>query len=351
MNARDLLGAAKHGAHSVTSMSLIAAALAVVLGSGTARAGERHFCSATTAYQFEACRNEAGDTYLTAQARCLNLPEAGERRECFREAAAALKTGTQLCHKQRNARRDLCSALGEERYDPDFEPDRFDADFSGQNPHFPLKIGNRWTYEGSGETVTVEVLDKTKLIEGVTCIVVRDQVEQDGNLVEDTDDWFAQAKDGDVYYCGEEVKDLETFVGDRPPVPELVKIDGSFKAGRDGDKPGIAFLGSPERGEVYRQEWSPGNAEDAATVLSTRYSFGHRPALDKFVPPGLAQLLCHDHPCVVTAEFTPIEPDVRARKYYAFGIGLFLEVNLGTGDIVQLVGCNLDPKCTDLPTP
>lgn len=43
------------------------------------------------------------------------------------------------------------------------------------------------------------VLSKTKLIEGVTCIVVNDKVSENGFLVEDTDDWFAQARDGDVY--------------------------------------------------------------------------------------------------------------------------------------------------------
>jgi len=32
---------------------------------------------------------------------------------------------------------------------------------------------------------------------------------------------------------------------DRPRKPELVSIDGSFKAGREGDKPGIIFSAVP----------------------------------------------------------------------------------------------------------
>jgi hypothetical protein len=93
----------------------------------------------------------------------------------------------------------------------------------------------------------VRVLNETKAIAGVTCIVVRDQVFDDGDLIEDTDDWYAQAKDGNVFYCGEEVKDFGSFEGDNPRKPELVSIDGSFKAGRDGDKPGIIFQAFPIR--------------------------------------------------------------------------------------------------------
>lgn len=91
------------------------------------------------------------------------------------------------------------------------------------------------------------------------------------------DDFFvAQA----IFYCGEEVKDYETFEGDEPQIPELVAIDGPFKAGRDGALPGTQFLAAPSVGAVYRQEWSPNNAEDAARVLSTSYGFGSDPELD-----------------------------------------------------------------------
>ncbi len=75
---------------------------------------------------------------------------------------------------------------------------------------------------GGRETTVVEALDETKAIAGVTCLVIRDQVFKNGKLLEDTDDWFAQAKDGAIWYCGEEVKDYETFAGDRPRLPELV---------------------------------------------------------------------------------------------------------------------------------
>jgi hypothetical protein len=320
----------------------------------SARNSGGRVCSATALVQYNACQSEVRDDFLTAQALCMNLSEQAERNDCFSEARDEIKENRQLCRDQYAARKKLCSLLGEARYDPDFDPANFDDDFTqltNPNPYFPLGIGNRWKFVEGDETVTVEVLNKTKLIEGVTCIVVNDLVEVAGQPVEDTDDWFAQAKDGTVVYCGESVRDFEVFPGDNPPEPELVTIDGSFKAGQAA-RPGTLFLAGPTVGAVYRQEWAPGDAEDAAEVLSTSYSFGNDPAgLDQFVPPALAQLLCGDGDCVVTGEFNPLEPEALARKYYAPGLGPFLEVNPATGDILQLVECNFEARCSSLPAP
>jgi hypothetical protein len=336
-------------------------ALAMGLVAGVAQADGRgrgedddrgKFCSATAKAAFRACGNEAQDDDWTAVAICTNVSDEEQRQECLADARAERREAERLCGDQLAARRRLCATLGEERYDPDFDPASFEDDFKSlgnPNPYFPLSIGNRWDYAGS-ETVTVEVLDRTKKIEGVPCIVVRDRVLQDGRLVEDTEDWFAQALDGNVWYCGEQVRDFESFEGDDPEEPELVSIDGSFKAGRDGDKPGILFRALPAAGETYRQEFSLGNAEDVAHVLSAAYAFGEDAELDEHVPSALAQLLCSGD-CVVTAEGTPLEPDVLERKYYAPGIGLFLSINPETGERVQLVDCNFDPRCPALPVP
>ncbi len=314
------------------------------------------FCSTTAEAQFSACKNETRDDAFKAKAICINISDAQERKKCLTEAQAALKEGSQLCRAQRMARKQLCNALGEARYSPDLNPANFDNDFTrltNPNPYRPLGIGNHWRYVGSGETIVIDVLNKTKLIDGLTCLVVRDVVSINGVLREDTLDWFAQAKNGDVFYCGEEVKDYEEFDGDNPKEPELVDISGSFKQGRNVDKGGIYFKGKSTVGEVYRQEFSAGNAEDVVQVLSTTYSYGSNPELDKFLPPALARGLCANKDCVVTGEFTPIDPTPQgfARKYYAPGIGVFLEVVPSTGKVVQLVECNMDPKCTTLPLP
>jgi hypothetical protein len=322
------------------------------LASGHVLAGN-NFCTQTAQEAFRACQNEVQDSFFRARGICINESDNAERADCFDNASAARQEGTRLCGKQQTARRDVCASLGENRYEPAFEPALFDNDFTHltrPNRYFPLRIGNRWQYSGS-ESVAIEVLNETKLIEGVTCIVVRDLVTVDGVPTEDTNDWFAQAKNGDVYYCGEEVKDFETFEGDNPEIPELVSIDGSFKTGRNGDEPGIAFQGSPMRGQGYRQEFSLGNAEDIAQVLSTTYAFGANTELDQFVPRLLAQRLCSSGNCIVVKEFTPILPGVFERKYYAPGIGLFFSVHADTGEATQLVGCNFDSRCNNLPKP
>jgi hypothetical protein len=132
--------------------------------------------------------------------------------------------------------------LGAARHYPDFGP----ADFveptqigsgTSSNPYLPLIPGSQWLYAGGDERVTVT--GRTKLIEGVTCIIVNDVVEVQGQGVEDPDDWFAQDASGNIWYCGEAVQDFATLPGNNPPAPERSAIDGSFKGGRDHAKPGL----------------------------------------------------------------------------------------------------------------
>ncbi|MET0659421.1 MAG: hypothetical protein ABW110_14835 [Steroidobacteraceae bacterium] len=309
------------------------------------------FCSATAETLRRACRADAVGDYWTTFGICTNEPDDVDRPECFADAQSELTENRALCRDQFEARQEACGLLGEARYHPEFEPGQFDADYthlSNPNAYFPLGIGNQWEFHSETQTTKVEVLDQTKLIDEVRCIVVLDEVREEGKLIESTKDWFAQAKLGDVWYCGEETRSFETFKGDRPPRPELVSIEGSFKAGRDGDEPGIIFRAAPVVGEVYREEASLGTAEDAAEVLSTTYAYGKDPALDEFVPADLATLLCNGD-CVVTRNFSVIEPDVFERKYYAPGIGVFLEVEPESQEVVRLVKCNVDPRCGSLP--
>jgi hypothetical protein len=307
-------------------------------------------CSRTASAVFAACRAEITDDYWIAIANCINgegSPSA--RAQCRDEAREERAAAADECREQREARNDLCDALGQERYAPDFDPGEFQTTFDNRNPYWPLAVGNSWVYEGGDETITVEVLNETKLIEGVTCIVVNDLVAVDGEPVEDTDDWYAQAINGDVWYAGEISQDFELFAGDNPQVAELVEIEGSWKTGRDDALPGVVMFGDPVPGTVYRQEISLGNAEDAAEIVSDSYCYdGDDPELDDLVPQELADLLCGDCDCVVTREFTPIAPGVDALKYYSPLVGLFLEVE--EGEIVRLTECNVDPVvCAQIP--
>ncbi len=332
----------------------------IVLGVTLARAEWRRSgpsddlraCSETAETLFTACGFQTQDDFYVARAVCLNTSDDAERLQCEQDAESARDEATALCQGQKDTRLAACASLGEGRYDPDIEPVLFETKYTrlaNPNRYFPLTIGNRWKYSGGTETDTVEVTSETKLIDGVTCIVLRDLVYDRGVLKEATDDWYAQAKDGDVWYFGEEAKDYEVFKGDSPPRPELVSIDGSFKAGREGDKAGVIFRASPRAGETYVEEASLGNAEDVTDVVSTTYAYGRDPELDRYVPRRLAELFCSAGDCVVTRNYSLLEPGIFDRKFYARGIGVFLEIGLNTGAVDSLVGCNFDPRCARLP--
>jgi hypothetical protein len=207
-----------HTSSSGTAFLIACAAFSIWLAGGANRAqldsdypGNSRYCSGTANAMFEACRNEGEPNYWKAVAICTNIEDEDERGECFDEAIEERRENTRLCRSQLSARRQVCDELGEDRYEPDFEPELFDNDFtrlSGPNRYYPLGLGYRWDFAAPDETTTIEILKKTKLIEGVTCVVVNDKVTMGGVVVEDTNDWVAQARDGDVYYCGEEVKDF-----------------------------------------------------------------------------------------------------------------------------------------------
>ena len=131
---------------------------------------------------------------------------------------------------------------------------------------------------------------------------------------------------GNVWYCGEQSKDYEFNDGDRPEVAELVSIDGSFKAGRDGAKAGILMQANPTVGLTYREEASWSNAEDLSQVLSLTGSES-TPAAS-----------CSNS-CLVLRAFTPVEPGVNEIKYYAPGIGQILTLKEGRprSELVQFI--------------
>ncbi len=336
----------------ISAFLILTAALAVAPPEA-ARAGTKKSCQATTAAALAACKDSAQSDQNNAIGICKNISDKAEQKACLTDAKGTFQDDVDTCKEQRAARKDVCGLLGNGPYEPAFDPNDFDTNFASlahPNPFFPLDIGSEWTFASGDEIDHVEITSKTKLIAGVTCLVSHDEVDTEGQLTEKTDDWFAQAKNGDTWYCGEDTAQYETFPGDDPQEPQLVGIEGAFKAGRDGDLPGILVLASPTVGAVHRQEFSLNNAEDNAEVLSTTYAFGENADLDTHVPQALAELLCAGD-CMVTREFSALEPDGDERKYYAPGIGDFLEIEVATGNVTQLVDCNVDPRCAMLPEP
>ena len=283
-------------------------------------------CTATARAARRACRNDVRVDYWTTIGNCANLSDPIDASECSAEAKAVRREDRALCADRFDARLDLCLALGEEAFDPAFDPAAFVdpleiGDTVAANPYFPLVQGRRWVYEAEDEVIVVTVTNRTKLIGGVTCVVVNDRVEEDGAVLEDTDDWFAQDVLGNVWYCGEISQNFELAEGE--DTPELVDVDGSWKAFRDFARPGIVMHAIPEVGEVYRQEFALREAEDVAqTVLLN--GTARVPAAS-----------CRDD-CIVTRDFTPIDPGMEEYKYYAPGVGLILEVGQD-GSRVELV--------------
>jgi hypothetical protein len=214
-------------------------------------------------------------------------------------------------------------AAQEEPYAPVIDPANFVEGIN--HPYFSLTPGTTYIYESTTEDglerTEVSVLPDTKQILGVSCTVVRDTVWLDGELVEDTFDWYAQDKDGNVWYMGEDTKEYEDGVA--------VSTAGAWEAGVDGAQPGIIMEANPQIGDVYRQEYYAGEAEDMAEILNLSDSAS--------VPYGVFDNV------LVTKEWTPLEPDVAEQKYYAQGIGMVFSevVEGGTGrmelvDIVML---------------
>jgi hypothetical protein len=202
--------------------------------------------------------------------------------------------------------------------DPTYDPSINPADFVAgvDNLLFPLVPGTRYVYQGGEETIEVTVTNDTKQILGVTTILVRDVVSVGGEIIEDTYDWYAQNKTGDVWYFGEDTKEYEDG--------QLISTAGSWEAGVDGAKPGIIMhTMQPAIAVSYRQEYYACKAEDMAEVVSLNESVT--------VPYG-----SFDN-CLQTREFTPLEPSVNEYKYYAPGVGLVLEVDVQSGARIELI--------------
>ncbi len=192
------------------------------------------------------------------------------------------------------------------------------------NKFFPLKPGTKFTYRAltadGKELIETYVTNQTKVILNVTCVVVRDTATLEGKLEEETIDWYAQDKEGNVWYFGEDSKEYKSGV--------VVSTKGSWEAGVDGAKEGIIMKADPKAGDVYQQEYYKGEAEDMAEVLKLGESVS--------VPYGSFSN------CLVTREWTPLEPGKVTLKYYASGIGLVKETMVKGGkEQVELVNITI----------
>jgi hypothetical protein len=178
------------------------------------------------------------------------------------------------------------------------------------NPFMPWTPGAVYTYEGGTEVNVVEVTDQTREVMGVTTVVVHDTVSESGKVVEDTYDWYAQDADGNVWYFGEDSKEIADG--------KTTSTEGSWEAGVDGAHPGIAMEADPQVGDYYYQEFYEGHAVDTGEVL----------ALGEHVDVPLGS---YDD-CLRTEDANPLDTSVVEDKFYAPGIGLVLETGVKGSD-------------------
>jgi major membrane immunogen (membrane-anchored lipoprotein) len=177
------------------------------------------------------------------------------------------------------------------------------------HPYWPMRPGSRWVYREDGARITATVTDTTKEVLGIRATVVHDVVSEDGEVVEDTYDWYGQDKDGNLWYLGEDTKELAKG--------KVKSTKGSWEAGVDGAEAGVILPAEPKVGMRYRQEYYKGEAEDAGEILS----------LDERVEVPFGRF----DDVVKTKDYTPLEPDVVENKYYAKGVGPVLAVTVSGG--------------------
>jgi hypothetical protein len=180
------------------------------------------------------------------------------------------------------------------------------------NPYFPLSLVPLTVFEGTernrrtGKTVKTRdknrVLTKHGRVAGVAVTIVNVTEYANGKLAEHTLDYYAQRRDGSVWYFGERVDEYENG--------KIVGHGGEWLAGKGKAKPGLFMPIKPKVGQEFEQERAPGIAEDRSKVVAA--------GLKVKVPAGT-----FDN-CIRTKDFSPLDKATEF-KFYCAGIGLVRE--------------------------
>lgn len=179
-----------------------------------------------------------------------------------------------------------------------FPVDKANFASTGKNPYFSLEPGHKAVYKDKAVTLTITVLDETKVVDGVTTRIIEEREEKDGKPLEISRNYFAiDKKTNDVYYFGE---DVDEYKGDK------VSHSGAWLSGVKGAKFGLMMPAKPKVGDKFYQEMAPKQAMDRAEIVS----------LDAEVttPAGTFK-------CVFVKESSPLEMGT-SKKWYAPGVGL-----------------------------
>jgi hypothetical protein len=209
----------------------------------------------------------------------------------------------------------VSAGAADKSYQPQIVPAEYQAPVD--NPFSPFVPGTTWKYleksGGATSTNTITATHETKVIMGVTCVVVHETVARNGRIAEEDYRWLAQHKDGAVWCFGTTSK--ETSPGGK------VSTQGSWEAGVKGAQPGILMPGLLQPGKPYRQEYLYSVAENMAQIVAVNESVT--------VPAGTFT------GCVKTKEWSMLEAGMEL-KWYAKGVGVVKEIATA-GDSVVLI--------------
>ena len=325
MNKTNQQQAKNQGVRVDSLITVVSALFAVCLISSSARAQSDHTkpCRITAGHILKSNLLEASEDYWSDVADASTLNSRSARRAAYAEARNVREETKEEAMEQYEARLELCEKLNERRYHPEINPDDFmspEEIAANPNPYWPLVPGTKYTYQGETEegteVIEITITDQTREILGVDCVAVEDIVFLDGEKIEDTRDYYAQKRDtGDVWYFGENTFELEDGL--------IVELAGAWIAGEAGGKPGILTKAEASVGDVHRQEMLLGEAEDYAEVLGLSETVT--------VPAGTFEN------CRRTFEGTPLESDAMEHKVAAPGVGVILELDVETGERVELI--------------
>jgi hypothetical protein len=189
----------------------------------------------------------------------------------------------------------------------DFDPANFTDPTIFDNPLLPLIPGRQLVLDGVADGVPRRVIftstDVTKVINGVTTLVVWDRDFRDGILAEEELAFFAQDDDGNVWNLGEYPEELLNGVFNGAP--------NTWIAGLDEAEGGVHMPAEPVLNEpAYLQGWAPNiDFLDCARIIS----------LGEHV---CVPVSCYDN-VVVTNETSPLDPAGGSQqKYHAPDIGI-----------------------------
>ena len=198
---------------------------------------------------------------------------------------------------------------------PPFDPAAFAPGQAIDNPYFPLAEGFYRALTApftdadgapADEMIVLQFGGPGPVLGGVQTTIQLDQAFEGGLMVEETRDFYAQDRDGNVWYLGE---DSTTILYDADDRVTGTNSHSSWRTGVNGAVPGLQMPAKPATGFSYEQEHAPvDEAMDQAEILSVDGAFSG--------PAGAYANV------VATYETSSIDPKLQEVKYYAPGIGL-----------------------------